>query len=60
MTEEMVEVHERSDGIFSVDRFNAASSISSDTLAAVNDLVVLAVKKTVSGVTGTSGRTASP
>jgi hypothetical protein len=34
--------------------------MSSETLAAVNDFVVLAVKKTVSGVTGVSGRIENP
>lgn len=43
-----------------VDRACASSSMSSDTAAAVNDFVVLAVKKSVSGVTGSFGMDPKP
>jgi hypothetical protein len=60
ITDEIVEVNKKSGGTDPETRFVAASSTSSKTLAAVKDLVVLAVKKTVSGVTFLLGRIACP
>jgi hypothetical protein len=58
ITDEIVEVNEKSGGTDLERRCDAASSTSSETLAAVKALVVLAVKKTVSGVTFVLGKIA--
>jgi hypothetical protein len=56
----MVEVQESFGEDDSVEKLDVLSSTRRETLAAVNDFVVLAVKNTVSGVTGISGKMAVP
>lgn len=58
--EESVVCHDKFDGQCLNDERKSALSTSKEALAAVKALVVLAVKKTVSGVTAISGNCARP
>lgn len=58
--EESVVCHDKADGQCFDEEYNSSLSTSRETLAAVKALVVLAVKKTVSGVTAVSGSSAKP